>query len=177
MVSYTGKSIRFNEDQIRSTARDTKGVRGILLKDDDHVIAVESIDPNPIIPEDKRKKWFHDLLVISEKGMGKRTPYSEYPVQNRGGQGVKVMEVTPKTGNIAAAIGVDQSIESIIITTKEAQIIKLPLKNIPELKRPTQGVILMRFAKEGDQIVAAAPVEEDEDDGSDLALPEAEIKE
>ncbi len=147
MVSYTGKSIRFNETQIRSTARDTKGVRGILLKSDDHVIAVESIDPNPIIPDDKRKKWFHDLLVISEKGMGKRTPYSEYPVQNRGGQGVKVMEVTSKTGNIAAAIGVDQNIEAIIITTKEAQIIKLPLKNIPELKRPTQGVILMRFAK------------------------------
>lgn len=163
LVSYTGKSIRFSEDQIRSTARDTKGVRGILLKSDDHVIAVESIDPNPIIPEDKRKKWFHDLLVISEKGMGKRTPYTEYPAQNRGGQGVKVMEVTPKTGNLAAAVGVDQTIESIIITTKEAQIIKLPLKNIPELKRPTQGVILMRFAKEGDQIVAAAPVEEGEE--------------
>lgn len=159
LVSYTGKSIRFNEDQIRSTARDTKGVRGILLKDDDYVIAVESIDPHPNIPEDKRKKWFHDLLVITEKGMGKRTPYSEYPVQNRGGQGVKVMEVTPKTGNLAAAVGVTQDIESIIITTKEAQIIKLPLKNIPELKRPTQGVILMRFAKDGDQVVAAAPVE------------------
>lgn len=162
LVSYTGKSIRFNEDQIRSTARDTKGVRGILLKGDDHVIAVESIDPNPAVPNDKRKKWFHDLLVITEKGMGKRTPYSEYPVQNRGGQGVKVMEVTSKTGNLAAAVGVTQDIESIIITTKEAQIIKLPLKNIPELKRPTQGVILMRFAKEGDQVVAAAPVEEGE---------------
>jgi DNA gyrase subunit A len=160
LVSYTGKSIRFDEGQIRSTARDTKGVRGILLKNDDHVIAVESIDPNPVIPEDKRRKWFHDLLVITKNGMGKRTPYSEYPVQNRGGQGVKVMEVTKKTGNLAAAIGVTQDIDSIIITTKDAQIIKLPLKNIPELKRPTQGVILMRFAKEGDQVVAAAPVEE-----------------
>ncbi len=79
------------------------------------------------------------------------------------------MEVTPKTGNLAAAVGVDQTIESIIITTKEAQIIKLPLKNIPELKRPTQGVILMRFAKEGDQIVAAAPVEEgDEEEGAEV---------
>lgn len=162
LVSYTGKSIRFNESQIRSTARDTKGVRGILLKDNDSVIAVESIDPHPNIPEDKRKKWFHDLLVVTEKGMGKRTPFAEYPLQNRGGQGVKVMEVTPKTGNIAAAIGVTQDIESIIITTKDAQIIKLPLKNIPQLKRPTQGVILMRFAKEGDHIVAAAPVEEGE---------------
>jgi DNA gyrase subunit A len=160
LVSYTGKSIRFDEGQIRSTARDTKGVRGILLKNDDHVIAVESIDPNPVIPEDKRRKWFHDLLVITKNGMGKRTPYAEYPVQNRGGQGVKVMEVTKKTGNLAAAIGVTQDIDSIIITTKDAQIIKLPLKNIPELKRPTQGVILMRFAKEGDQVVAAAPVEE-----------------
>jgi DNA gyrase subunit A len=162
LVSYHGKSIRFNESQIRSTARDTKGVRGILLKSDDHVIAVESIDPNPTIPEDKRRKWFQDLLVITENGMGKRSAFTEYPVQNRGGQGVKVMEITKKTGNIAAAIRVTQEIESIIITTKDAQIIKLPLKNIPQLKRPTQGVILMRFAKSGDQIVAAAPVEEGE---------------
>ncbi len=167
LVSYKGKSIRFNETQIRSTARDTKGVRGILLKKDDHVIAVESIDPNPLTPDDKRKKWFHDLLVITEKGMGKRTPYTEYPTQNRGGQGVKVMETTPKTGNVAAAIGVNQTIDAIIITTKEAQIIKLPLKNIPELKRPTQGVILMRFAKKDDLIVAAAPVEEVTEDESE----------
>lgn len=162
LVSYHGKSIRFNESQIRSTARDTKGVRGILLKSDDHVIAVESIDPNPTIPDDKRRKWFQDLLVITENGMGKRSAFTEYPVQNRGGQGVKVMEITKKTGNVAAAIRVTQEIESIIITTKDAQIIKLPLKNIPQLKRPTQGVILMRFAKTGDQIVAAAPVEEGE---------------
>jgi DNA gyrase subunit A len=163
LVSYQGKSIRFSEEQIRSTARDTKGVRGILLKSDDHVIAVESIDPNPQIPEDKRKKWFHDLLVISEKGMGKRSALTEYPLQNRGGQGVKVMEIAKKTGNIAAAIGVDQTIDAIIITTKDAQIIKLPLKNIPQLKRPTQGVILMRFAHDNDHIVAAAPVEEVEE--------------
>jgi len=174
LVSYTGKSIRFDEAQIRSTARDTKGVRGILLKGDDHVIAVESINPNPVIPEDKRKKWFHDLLVVTEKGMGKRTPYTEYPIQNRGGMGVKVMEVTPKTGNLAAAVGVTQDIESIILTTKEAQIIKLPLKNIPELKRPTQGVILMRFAKEGDQVVALAPVEEVEEGEFKDDLPASE---
>jgi DNA gyrase subunit A len=162
LVSHTGKSIRFPEAQIRSTARDTKGVRGILLKNSDFVIAVESIDPHPQTPEDKRKKWFHDLLVITEKGMGKRSPYDEYPVQNRGGQGVKVMEMTPKTGNVASAIGVNQTIDSIIITTKEAQIIKLPLRNIPQLKRPTQGVILMRFAKEADTVVAATAVEIDE---------------
>ena len=93
--------------------------------------------------------------------MGKRTPIKQYPKQKRGGQGVKVANVTGKTGNISAAQEVTHEIEDILITTKAAQIIKLPLKNIPQLKRPTQGVILMRFAKKDDSVVAATAVDKE----------------
>ncbi len=164
LITHQGKSIRFPEAQIKSTARDTKGVKGISLSASDFVVAVEAIEPKVNRPEDKRFKFFRDLLVITEKGMGKRTPFEEYPNQNRAGQGVKVMNITPKTGNLAAAFAVDQSIDEIFITTRLAQIIKLPLKNIPELKRPTQGVILMRFAKSGDGVVAATAVSKSSDE-------------
>ncbi len=165
LVTYEGKSIHFPETQIRSTARDTKGVMGIRLSSKDYVVAVESINPDDTNaqPDDKRRKFFHDLMVITEKGMGKRTPVTEYPVQNRGGPGVKVMNLSEKTGNLAAALGVTQEIDQIFITTKSGQIIKLPLKNIPQLKRPTQGVILMRFTHPDDRAVAATAIEKDEE--------------
>lgn len=164
LVTYFGKSIRFPETQIRDTARDTKGVRGILLQKGDYLTSVEAIDSEVKPPDDKRKKFFHDLLVITQKGMGKRTPVTEYPVQNRGGQGVKVMNLSPKTGNLAAAFAVKENVDQIFITTKFAQMVKLPVQNIPQLKRPTQGVILMRFAKNGDSVVAATAMEKDEAD-------------
>lgn len=159
IITHQGKSIRFSEKQIRSTARDTQGVKGISLKKSDFVISVRALEPRPKRPSDKRKKFFHDLLVISEGGYGKRTPYDEYPTQNRGGQGVKVANLSKKTGTIAAVLGVTQKDELVLLTTKEAQVIKLPLKNIPRLKRPTQGVILMRFSKKGDKVVAAATIQ------------------
>ncbi|OGV96435.1 DNA gyrase subunit A [Microgenomates group bacterium RBG_16_45_19] len=162
LVTHFGKSIRFPETQIRDTARDTKGVRGILLKPGDYLVTVEAIDPRVKPPADKRKKWFRDILVITEKGMGKRTPITEYPLQNRGGQGVKVMNLSPKTGQIAAALGVNQQVDQIFITTLGAQIVKLPIQNIPQLKRPTQGVILMRFAKSGDTVAATATINKED---------------
>jgi len=173
LVTHQGKSIRFEESQIRTTARDTKGVKGISLSKDDYVVAVEAIDKEMKQPEDKRRKFFHDLLVITTKGMGKRTPLDEYPVQNRGGQGVKVANLTPKTGNIAAAQAVTQVVDQILITTKDAQVIKLPLRNIPQLKRPTQGVILMRFASGSDAVVAVATVDQEEEPvlGEQQTLP------
>ena len=79
---------------------------------------------------------------------------TEYPVQKRAGQGVKVAEINKKTGNVAAALFVDETLDDVIFTTKSAQAIKLALKDIPVLKRPTQGVILMRFAPGKDEIVA-----------------------
>ena len=79
-----------------------------------------------------------------------------FPEQRRAGKGVKAAIVNDKTGDLAAALKVTQDVEQIIITSKTGQVIKLPLKNIPQMGRATQGVILMRFAKKGDGVAAAA---------------------
>lgn len=155
IVTNEGKSIRFHEKEVKSSNRDTQGVKAVELKGTDYVVGVESFPPELAIPEDKRKKFFRHLLVVTEKGMGKRTELTEYPLQKRAGQGVKVSEIVAKTGKVACAKIVDETIEDAVLTTKSAQVIKLPLRNIPVLKRPTQGVILMRLDK-GDLITACA---------------------
>lgn len=155
LVTHEGKSIRFHEKEIKSSARDTQGVKAVNLKDSDYVVGVESFAQELPVPADKRHKVFRHLLVVTANGMGKRTEFSEYPLQKRSGMGVKVSELTDKTGLVACAKIVDESIDELVITTKSAQVIKLPLRNIPVLKRPTQGVILMRLEK-GDQVTACA---------------------
>lgn len=160
LVSYLGKSIRFKESDVRATARDTQGVRGILLKGEDYVVAAESIPEKAKKPDDGRRKFFHDLLIVTEKGIGKRTPVDEYPMQKRGGQGVMVAKLSPKTGNLACARIVTQVDKEAVITTSGAQVIKLPLRNIPQLKRPTQGVILMRMGKRTDYISAVTTLKD-----------------
>ncbi|MBU1199917.1 DNA gyrase subunit A [Patescibacteria group bacterium] len=158
LVTKDGKSIRFKETDVRATKRDTMGVRGITLKKDDFVVAQECFTPTQSIPKDKRKKVFRDLLIVTKNGLGKRSPLEQYPAQKRGGQGLKVSDVTEKTGKIAGACLVDQTSDHLIITTTKAQAIKLPVKNITVLSRPTQGVILMRFNKAGDSVAATAIV-------------------
>ncbi len=156
LITHHGKSIRFPESEIKSTARDTQGVHAINLTKEDYVVGVETFSPDVDVLEDKRRKSFKQLLLVTTGGMGKRTEFSEYPVQKRAGQGVKVAELTPKTGNVAAALMIDQDMDEVVLTTKSAQVIKLPLKNIPVLKRPTQGVILMRLTSKDDHVVAVA---------------------
>jgi DNA gyrase subunit A len=94
-----------------------------------------------------------------EKGLGKRTSIKGFPLQKRGGIGVKAANVTLKTGKIVASQMVTQKIIQVIFTSKKAQVIKLPLKNIPRLGRDTQGVILMRFSKADDTIAAVTCLE------------------
>jgi DNA gyrase subunit A len=156
LVTHQGKSIRFSEDEVKASNRDTKGVRGITLKKADFVVSMETFPANAD-QDDKVKKTFKQLLLITQNGMGKRSPLADYPVQKRSGQGVKVADITPKTGNVAAAMLVDQDHEEVVITTNSGQTIKLPIKkkSIPVLTRPTQGVILMRL-KNDDRVVAAA---------------------
>lgn len=165
LVTHDGKSIRFPEEEVKSSARDTQGVTGIKLSKDDVVVGGQAFpaDPSQSKSTDKRRKNYHHILVVTESGLGKRTDLGEYPVQKRSGQGVKVSALTGKTGKIAAALIVTQEHEDLILTTKEAQVIKLPIKNIPVLKRPTQGVILMRLPKQ-DSIVAAAATKSGEED-------------
>ena len=156
LISYEGKSIRFKETDARPMQRDTMGVRGINLKKGDFVVAAETFSAIQSPPKDKRKKHFRDVVVIMEKGLGKRTGLKEYPLQKRGGVGVKVANATTKTGKVVAAQIITQKHRKMIVTSKKAQVIKLPLKNIPRLGRDTQGVIIMRFSKSGDTVAAAA---------------------
>jgi DNA gyrase subunit A len=114
-------------------------------------------------PEDKRRKFFREILVVTEKGLGKRTDVEEYPDQNRGGQGVKVAELSDRTGKVASARLVTEVDQQVVITTRAAQVIKLPLKNIKVLGRSTQGVILMRPTK-GDLITSVTTLQESEDE-------------
>lgn len=163
IVTHEGKSIRFHEDEVKESSRDTQGVLGIKLKKEDYVVGGQAFPAKPVPPEDKRRRFFFQLMVVTTRGMGKRTELDEYPVQKRGGQGVKVSSITSKTGNVAAALIVTHEHEDIIMSTQEAQVIKLPLKNIPVLKRPTQGVILMRMPK-SDSIVTATATKHDLDE-------------
>lgn len=155
LISHEGKSIRFHENDVRPTARDTMGVRGMLLRKDDFIVGMEVFPAQTPEPQDKRRKIFRDILVIMERGLGKRTDFSEFPLQKRGGMGVKVAEVTPKTGKVVCSQYIDENVEQVILTSKQAQVIKLPVKNIPRLGRATQGVILMRLDKESQDTLSA----------------------
>ena len=163
LVTKGGKSIKFKETDVTATGRDTMGVKGITLKNGDAVIAMETVEIAPPKPDDKRRKFFREILVVTENGLGKRTDVGEYPDQKRGGQGVKVAELSDRTGSIAAVRMVTEDDEQVVITTKQAQVIKLPLKNIKVLGRSTQGVILMRPAK-GDLVTSVTTLQEVEEE-------------
>ena len=133
--------------------RNTMGVRGILIKKDakgdDRVIQMDVVS--------KGEK--SEVLTIMEKGLGKRTKVEEFHIQGRGGQGVKVAEVTEKTGKVVMSQIIPQSCEEVIITSQKGQIVKLEINSIPKLSRATQGVILMRFSDKADHVASAACIE------------------
>ncbi|KKU98702.1 MAG: gyrase subunit A protein [Candidatus Amesbacteria bacterium GW2011_GWA1_48_9] len=139
------------------------GVRGIDLKSGDYVVGMEVFPGKKEAPTDKRRKTFEDVLIITEKGLGKRTSVKAWPLQKRGGQGVKAASLAAKTGLIVSCIGVDENVDQVVLTSRTAQIIKLPLKNIPRLGRDTQGVILMRFSQKGDSVAAVTCLEKEPD--------------
>ncbi|MBI4100347.1 DNA gyrase subunit A [Candidatus Microgenomates bacterium] len=144
LVTHDGKSIRFNENQVRPTKRDTMGVRGILCGKDDYVIGMD------IVKSEK-----DELLVIMEKGLGKKTTLSEFPKQSRGGKGVKACETTQRTGKVITSHIIEPNCDSIILTSVNGQVVKMPISSVPKLSRATQGVILMRFSDPKDSLAAA----------------------
>lgn len=163
LLTRKGKAIKFSEKDARAMGRATTGVRGIKLSSGDEVIAIETFAKKVEDQEDKRKKIFRDMLIISEKGIGKRTAIEKFPLQKRAGKGVKAAVLTAKTGDLQVGILVNQKMDQAVITSKHGQIIKLPIRNIPELARATQGVILMRFAKSEDSVAAVTALEKNEE--------------
>ncbi len=146
IVSRSGKSIRFSETQVKPTHRDTSGVRGIRLSKDDEVVSLNLVDNNE-----------NELLVIMENGLGKKTKFSSWSRQGRGGQGVKAAQVNSKTGLIVTAQAINKNMDILVLTSTKGQLIKMDLKQVPTLQRQTQGVILMRV-RPGEKVVAATVV-------------------
>lgn len=150
IITKQGKSIKFNGESVRPTGRDTMGVMGIKLTGTDEVIGMDVIarGDNPAI------------LTIMDNGLGKKTEVKQFPLQNRGGQGVKVAKVTDRTGTVAVAQVIPANCNEIIMTSLRGQVVKLDLNQIPKLSRDTQGVILMRFSNANDRIASATCIEE-----------------
>ncbi|MFZ2153099.1 MAG: DNA gyrase subunit A [Microgenomates group bacterium] len=155
LVTKHGKCIRFNEADARPMGRHTQGVRGISLKEGDYLVGMDIV-PETLTATTKEKNsdFFRHLMVITENGLGKRSNVYLYPLQKRGGIGVKVANLSAKTGQIAAAQVVSETAVQVIIVSKKAVTINLPLKNIPTLSRNTKGVILMRFKSTDDKVNA-----------------------
>lgn len=164
LATHQGKSIRFAEKDIRATGRDTMGVIGIKLANKQDYAVTTLVFPAKFPePEDKRRKSFQNLLIVMDKGLGKQSPLKDFPLQTRGGQGVKVANLTSKTGNLVGVHLITEDVTQLVITTKQAQIIRMLLRNIPVLSRPTQGVILMR-PRAGDLVTAITTLADDEAD-------------
>ena len=152
MVTKYGQCIRFSEKDVRSTGRTSMGVRGMNLSDRDEVIGMQLDSQGS------------ELLIVSEKGMGKRTDMVEFTRQNRGGKGVKCYKITEKTGNVVGVKAVNDD-DEIMIINKEGIIIRMKCEGISVLGRITSGVKLINL-KEGDIVASIAKVrkgDEEED--------------
>jgi DNA gyrase subunit A len=158
----SGRAIRFPESSVRPMGRTASGVRGIRLANEKSDIVV-----GMITVENKEK----DILVVSEKGYGKRSDIDEYRITNRGGKGVKTINVTEKTGSLIALKDVTDS-HDLMIITQFGNILRSPVKALRVMGRATQGVRLINL-KENDIIASVACVLVNEDDeeniGSDTA--------
>ena len=146
-----GKAIRFHEQTARAMGRVASGVRGILISGDDHVVGFT------IVTEERNQ-----ILVVTENGYGKRTVINEYRQQNRGGKGVKTLNITEKNGLLAKLRSVAGD-EDLIITTTKGMIIRLPIEQIAQSKRSTQGVRLIKL-NEGHKVATIAIVPKVEDE-------------
>jgi DNA gyrase subunit A len=156
MAVKSGRAIRFAEEKVRPTGRGAIGVGGIEVDDSgDEVIGMICVNK-----ADKRRT----VMVVSENGFGKRTAIDEYRVTNRGGKGVKTINVTDKTGKLVGILDVTGS-QDLMITCKSGVTIRMPVSGISEQGRATQGVKLIRL-DEGDGIAAITSLDEHAENGN-----------
>lgn len=157
MSTAFGQAIRFNEQDARSMGRSARGVRGIRLRPGDKVVGVDVVDPS----NDKAK-----LLIMGERGYGKITKASNFPVHKRGGIGIKAAVVTAKTGNIITVRSLDNDTKEIIVISAGGQTIRLAISDISVLGRATQGVRIMSLGA-GDLVASVGLVADDSDSDGD----------
>ena len=159
IATHDGQAVCFDETDVRAMGRTAVGVRGIRLREGDYVIGAARADADKTV------------LSITENGYGKRTPIEEYRVTGRGGLGVKNYMVTDKTGDVVGMKVVDGT-EDLLLVTAAGILIRTPVENIRVAGRATQGVIVMRFKEEGDQVISMALAEHEEAPASDAAPTE-----
>jgi len=144
MVSASGKAILFDEGDVRPMGRGTTGVRGMTIREDDRALGME------IAPEGS------ELFVVTERGYGKRTPVDQYPVQRRGGMGVKTIQVTDRKGQLAG-MKIVMPGQELMLISDEGVVIRVKAEDISRLGRSTQGVKVMNVG-DSDRVSAIARV-------------------
>ena len=149
IATHDGMACVFDETDVRAMGRTAVGVRGIRLREGDYVVGAA------------RAQAGKQVLSITENGFGKKTPVEEYRITNRGGLGIKNYSVTEKTGGVVGVKVVDGS-EDLLLVTRAGILIRTPVADIRTTGRSTQGVIVMRFKEEGDQVISMALAEHEE---------------
>jgi DNA gyrase subunit A len=166
IANRNGRAIRFHESVVRVMGRTASGVRGMTLDDDpsDEVVGMICI----------KNKDAETALVISEQGYGKRSHIDDYRITNRGGKGVKTINITEKTGKLVSIKNVTEQ-NDIMIINKSGIAIRMSVRNINVIGRATQGVRLINLEKRHDEIASVCKVlsEDDEQDVEKKAQNEA----
>lgn len=166
IAAREGRCCRFDETDARPMGRNSTGVRGINIEDDDEVIGAINYDPKA---EDASA---HTVLVVSENGFGKRTDFDEYRITKRGGKGVKTISITEKTGKLIAIKNVTEN-NDLMIIEKSGLTIRMAVSDIRVAGRATQGVKLINI-KNGDSIAAISTVEKGDDEQEKVGGENAE---
>ena len=156
LAGRKGRCCRFDETDARALGRTASGVRGINIEEDDEVVGMITYDPSA---EDAAS---HSILVVSENGYGKRSDFDEYRKTNRGGKGVKTLQITDKTGPLVAIKSVTDE-NDLMIINRSGLTIRMAVSDIRVAGRATQGVRLINI-KEGDSIAAVSAVNKTEED-------------
>ena len=167
LAGRNGRCCRFDESDARALGRTASGVRGINIDEDDEVVGMITYDPTS---EDAAA---HTILVVSEHGYGKRSDFDEYRKTNRGGKGVKTLNITEKTGNLVAIKNVTDE-NDLMIINRSGLTIRMAVSGIKVAGRATQGVKLINI-KDGDSIAAVSAVNKSEDEAP--AAPQADDQE
>lgn len=158
IAAKNGKAIRFNEDTVRPIGRTGTGVKAITIDEDDEVVGMVCVE----------KGTKEDILVVSENGYGKRTDLEDYRITNRGGKGVKTLQITEKTGKLVAIKSVSDD-NDLMIINRSGVTIRIPVSDIRVAGRATQGVKVINL-RNNDAIASVVPVpksEEAEEEGSE----------
>ncbi len=165
MALRSGRAIRFNESNVRPMGRNAAGVRGITLTDKkkDEVIGMICISESG-----------YDVLVVSENGYGKRSSLDDYRITNRGGKGVKTINITDKTGQLIAIKDVTDN-DDLMIINKSGLIIRMAVESLRVMGRATQGVRLINL-RDDDSIAAVAKVEVLEGEEDEEMLENGEVE-